>query len=102
MVLTVYDWAYGIAQLAAAFLSIIAGIIALTIFKKAFQKKILRAWRYIIPALILFAVVEVVGALKTFGVYSTPHLTHVITGFILVFLIIAIVIQTNIKKGWIE
>lgn len=102
MVLTLYDWAYGIAQLAAAFLSVIAGLIALTIFYKSFKVKILRAWRYLIPALVLFAVVEVVGALKTFGVYSTPYLTHLITGLILVFLIAAIVVQTNIKMGWIK
>ncbi len=100
--LTVYDWTYGIAQFAAAFLSVIAGLIALTIFKKAFQKKMLKAWRYLIPALVLFAVVEVVGALKTFGVYSTPYLTHILTGFILFFLIISLIIQTNIKRGWIS
>lgn len=102
MVLTLYDWAYGIAQFSAVFLSIVAGILALTIFKKTFQKKVLKAWRYLIPALILFTVVEIVGGLKTFGIYSTPHLTHIITGLILVFLIIAVVIQTNIKKGWID
>ncbi len=102
MVLTLYDWAYGIAQFAAAFLSVVAGLIALTIFHKAFQRKILKAWRYLIPALLLFMVVEVVGALKTFGVYSTPYLTHVLTGIILAFLIVALVVQTNIKKGWVE
>lgn len=102
MVLTLYDWAYGIAQFAAAFLSVVAGLVALTIFHKAFQRKILKAWRYLIPALVFFTIVEVVGALKTFGIYSTPYLTHILTGVILVFLIIALVIQTNIKRGWME
>ncbi len=102
MALTLYDWAYGIAQFAASFLSVVAGLIALTIFYKSFKIKILRAWRYLIPALVLFAIVEVVGALKTFGVYSTPYLTHLLTGFILAFLIIAIVVQTNLKMGWVK
>ena len=55
-----------------------------------------------IIALVLFAVEEVIGALKTFGIYETPHLTHVIPFFILLFVIAAIVIQINITKGWLE
>ena len=100
--LTVYEWIYGIAQLAAAFLSIVAGFIAISMFGKARQQKLLRAWRYLLIALMLFAVEEIVGSLKTFGIYSTPHLTHVIPSFILVFLIASLVVQTNVNKGWTE
>ncbi|MBW2986159.1 hypothetical protein KY333_02200 [Candidatus Woesearchaeota archaeon] len=55
-----------------------------------------------IIALVLFAIEEVIGALKTFGIYETPHLTHVIPFFILLFVITAVIIQTNIAKGWLE
>ena len=100
--LTLYDWIYGIAQLAAAFLSIIAGVIALSMFRAARQQKILSAWKLIIIALVLFTIEEILGALKTFGVYSTPYLTHVVPSFILAFLIAALVKQKNINRGWTE
>lgn len=99
---TTYDWIYGIAQFSAAFLSIIAGIIAITMFRSAKQQKNLNSWTYMIIALILFAIEEVIGALKTFGIYETPHLTHVIPFFILLFVIAAVITQINITRGWIE
>ena len=99
---TTYDWIYGIAQFSAAFLSVIAGIIALTMFRAAREQKHLRSWRYLLIGLILFAVEEVLGALKTFGIYSTPHLTHVIPFFILLFVMAGVVSQISITKGWLE
>lgn len=71
-------------------------------FKESRKHKALKAWPYLIIALVLFTIEELIGALKTFGIYSTPHLTHVIPGFILAFLIAAVIVQTNIKKGWVE
>jgi len=97
--LTPYDWIYGIAILTAVFLSIVAGIIAMSMFAKATQRKYLSAWKFLIIALVLFAFEEVFGALKVFGVWSTPWLTHVIPSFILVFLIAALLRQINISKG---
>ena len=80
-------------------MAIVAGILALSLFKAAFKKKELKAWRFLIFALVFFAVEEVVGALKIFGVYSTPHLTHVIPGIILAFIIAALVNQIYINRG---
>ncbi len=100
--LTGYEWIYGIAQLATAFLSIIAGFIAIGMIGKAHQQKLFRAWRFLLFALVLFTLEEIFGSLKTFGIYSTPHLTHVIPSFILVFLIAALVAQIQINKGWTE
>ena len=60
MVLSVYDYVYGIAQLAAGFLAIFAGLLALTLFKHATKQ--LRAWRYLLSALILFVIIEIIGA----------------------------------------
>ena len=99
---TTYDWIYGVAQFAAAFLSVVAGIIAISMFAAAKKYSYLASWRYLGIALILFAVEEVVGALKTFGIYSTPHLTHVLPFFVLLFVIIAVIVQINITKGWIK
>lgn len=100
-ILTTYDWIYGVAQFAAAFLAVIAVLIALTMFRKA-EEKPLKAWKFLLLGVIFFAVEEVVGALETFGVLETQYLTHVIPGIIIGLLITALVIQTNIARGWLK
>jgi len=97
--LTVYDWVYGITTLTVVFLSIIAGFIAITMFETTRQRKYLAAWKYLLVALILFAIEELVGTIKIFGIWSTPWLTHVIPSFILVFLIAALLRQIDITRG---
>ena len=99
--LTIYDWVYGISQVSAVVLVIIAGFIAVSLFSSARKIKQLHAWKWMIPALILFAVEEILGVLKTFGVYASPFLTHILPGVIIGFLIVALVVQINIKRGWI-
>ncbi len=100
-ILSPYDWIYGVAQLAAGFLAIIAAIIAVTMFGKS-ETKLLRAWKFLLIAVLFFAIEEIIGALKTFGIYITPHLTHVIPGIILGLLITALIIQININRGWLR
>lgn len=102
MVLTPYDWAYGISQLAAVFLSIIAGFIAISMFKVSSEHRHLRPWKFLIPSLVLFSVEEVLGALRTFDVWTTPHLTHVVPSFVLVFLIAALINQIQVNRGWVQ
>ena len=97
--LTPYDWVYGIAILTAVALSFIAGLLAISLFEKSSERKYLSAWKPLIVALILFTAEETFGALKVFGVWSTPWLTHVIPSFILVFLIFALIKQINITRG---
>ncbi len=99
IVLTVYDWVYGTAAIGVVFLSIVAGILAISLFKQAFKNDEMRAWRFLIFTLIFFAVEESVGALKIFRLYVTPHLTHVIPGLILATMIAALVNQIYINKG---
>lgn len=99
MALGIYDWIYGSGQIGAVVLSIIAGFIAVSMFKQARKRKMLRAWKYMIVALVLFAVEEVFGILRTFGVYGNPWITHVIPSFILAFLIAALAVQIQINKG---
>lgn len=97
--LTPYDWVYGIAVLTAVFLSVIAGMLAMSLFGKAQERKVLRAWKPLIAALVLFTVLEVFGALKVFGVYPTVWVTHVLASFILVLLIAALLIEINVTRG---
>ncbi|MBW3019281.1 hypothetical protein KY329_03800 [Candidatus Woesearchaeota archaeon] len=97
--LTIYGWILGIAQLTVVLLSVIAGIIALSMFKQTGQAKYLRSWRPMIYALVFFAAVEIAGLLKNFNFYSNPWLTHVLVSFILVFLIAGLYRQINIAKG---
>jgi hypothetical protein len=98
--LSTYDWIYGSGQIGAVILSFVAGFIALTLFKHAHQRRQLRAWRFLIWALVFFAIEEFVGALKTFGIWSTPWLTHVIPSAILALLIAALIMQIQVTKGY--
>jgi hypothetical protein len=100
--LTLYDWLLGIAEIAAVFLSIVAGVMAVSLFKISHKESILNAWKFLIIALVLFALEEIFGALKSFGIYSTPHLTHIIPSFIMAFLIAALIAQINVNKGWVK
>ncbi|MFQ5620751.1 MAG: hypothetical protein ACE5FT_02830 [Candidatus Nanoarchaeia archaeon] len=100
--LTPYDWMYGIAQLAALFLAIFAALFAISMFRTSRQFAMLKAWKWMIGAVVLFAVEELLGTLKTFGVFSTPHLTHVVPSFVMIFLIAALIKQIEINKGWVE
>jgi hypothetical protein len=97
--LTMYQWFYGTATIAVVFLSIVSGILALSLFQAAFRKKELKAWRFLILTLILFACGEIIGTLKIFGVYSTPHLTHVTVSLVLATFIAALVSQIYVNRG---
>src|SRR3989344_7064699 len=98
--LSMYDYALGTAQIASVFLMIVAGIIALTMFHISHKQADLKAWKWIIIALVLFAIEEILGALKSFGIFSTPYLTHIVPSFILIFLITALVVQLQVNRGW--
>ncbi|MBS3176193.1 hypothetical protein J4457_03080 [Candidatus Woesearchaeota archaeon] len=100
--LGIYDYALGTAQIASVFLMVVAGIIALSMFRSAHREEELKAWKWLIIALVLFAVEEVFGALKSFGIFSTPYLTHIIPSFILIFLITALVVQLQVNRGWFK
>ena len=97
--LSTYDWFYGTIQMAAAVLSIIAAYIAISMFKISKQKKMLRAWKYLLAALFVFAVEEVIGAIAVLGIYRIPYLTHLLPSVILALLIAALVVQIDINRG---
>lgn len=94
-----YDWIYGIVQLSAGFLAVIAGAVALVMFGRSWRHRMMRAWWLLLVAAVFFAIEEVLGALDAFGVYSTPNLTHVVPGIILGFVIAALIKQIYLSRG---
>lgn len=92
----------GILKIAGVFLALAAGVIASTLFSNAWKRASMRSWMPLIFALVLFAVQEILGALRAFNIFSTTYLTHIIPNFILGLLIAAVVMQINIKKRGIK
>ncbi len=88
----------GILKIANLFLSLVAGLIAISLFKASRKEKHLKPWYLLIIVLVLFAVQEVLGALRAFSIYETPHLTHINPGIMLAFLIWALVLQIYMVK----
>jgi heme A synthase len=88
----------GVIKIANLVLAVVAGTAASTLFMKAWRRKELRPWRYLIFALILFAFQELLGALRAFDIFSSPYLTHINVSVILGLLIAAIVLEITIKK----
>lgn len=72
-------------------LSIVAIIIAVPLIKKSKNVILVAYWKYLLTALILFAVFQIVSNMRTWGVIEIPYFTHVITFFILLFLLITLV-----------
>ena len=84
----------GILKIANLFLALVAGIIAITLFRVS-EKNILKAWRILIIVLVLFAVQEMLGALRAFQIFESPYLTHIVPTVILGLFIVALVCQIN-------
>ncbi len=88
----------GVLQVANFFLSIVAGLIAASLFEVS-HKKELRAWKPLAVALVLFAVEEIFGGLRSFNIYSNPWITHVIPSFIMGFMIWSLALQLEVVRG---
>jgi len=89
----------GVLQLTVVFLSIAAGIIAASLYRVSHVNKELRAWKLMIIALVLFAVVEIIGVLDAFNIMrSINYLRHIIPSLIMAFLIGAILRQIEVVK----
>lgn len=88
----------GIVLLTNVFMAIVGGIIASIMFRQAWSQEALKAWRPLIFALIVFALQEIIGALRAFDIFSTPYLTHVVPSIILGLLITAVVLEIDVKK----
>ncbi len=93
------DFVEGIFKIANVFLSLIAGVLAISLFKFSGKRKKenLTPWKVLIIALIFFGVQEILGALRAFSIFESPYLTHIVPTIILGLLIIALTLQINIK-----
>ena len=88
----------GILKIANVLLSIVAGFIAITLFKVSHRRKELNPWRILIIALVFFAIQQILGALRAFRIYETPYLTHIVPTIILGLLIFALILQIGVTK----
>jgi hypothetical protein len=100
-----YDYVYGVAQLAAGILAIMVGFVCFPMLGKTRERK-QAAWKPLLLGLILFVLEEVIGGLRTFGVVPDAGIwkfsVHIIVSAILALMIGAVVMQTRINKGWME
>ena len=87
----------GVLQIANTFLSLVAGIIAISTFGQL-SKKNLQPWKYLLVVLIIFAAVLIVGALRSFGIYESPFLTHIMVTALLGVLIVALTKQIGVSN----
>lgn len=90
----------GMLQIAVVFLSVVAGIVAISLFKASHKQEHLNPWKPLIICLVLFAIEEVLGALEAFNIYTSAYLTHVIPSAILLILIYALFLQIMEAKKW--
>ncbi|MBW2974325.1 hypothetical protein KY366_01275 [Candidatus Woesearchaeota archaeon] len=90
----------GLLKIANLILACIAGIIGISLINVSKIKKELNAWVFLIMALIFFAIQEILGALRAFLIFESPYLTHIIPTVILAFLIVALLKQLSIHKGF--
>lgn len=88
----------GVLQIANVFLSIVAGIIAASLFKSTTKHKLLKPWRCLIAVLILFAIVLIFGALRSFNIFESTFITHIIPTAMLALLIAALLQQIRISS----
>lgn len=86
------DFITGVLQIANFFLAVVAGLIAATLFEVSKEKQ-LRAWKPLAVALVFFALEEVFGGLRSFNIYTSTWITHVIPSIILIFLIYGLALQ---------
>lgn len=91
------EYLEGILKIANIFLAVIAGFIAISLFQVSQKDKNKKPWYILIIVLILFAVQEILGALRAFNIFSTPYLTHLVPTIMLALLIWAIILQINTK-----
>lgn len=92
------EYLEGVFQIANVVLSLSAGYIALTMLKTSKDKPLMKPWRYLVIVLVIFCSILIFGALRSFDIYSSPYLTHVLTTVALGVLIVAILSQIKVVE----
>ena len=84
------EYLAGVLHVAIIFLSVVAGIFAASLLRVSHEAKQLSPWKYLIVALILFGVEEILGALISFRIILPTFLTHLLPTIILILMLIAL------------
>jgi len=92
------DFLTGVLEIANVILSVVAGLIAFSIFQLSTQKQ-LKPWKPLTVALALVALEFIFAGLRAFNIYSNPWITHVIPSFVLALLIWSLVLQINLVES---
>ncbi|HII16656.1 TPA: hypothetical protein HA361_01960 [Candidatus Woesearchaeota archaeon] len=92
------EYLEGVLKLAGLVLSVLAAILAVTLLRHSLRKRELWAWIFLIIALVLFMVQEILGFLRAFSMFESTYLTHINVTVILVCTIIAVAYQFKIAK----
>lgn len=87
----------GILKIANLFLIVVAGGIAISMFKASGKNEYLKPWRMLIIALLLFVVQQVLGALRAFAIWESPFLTH-----INVTIILGLILYTLVQMYYVD
>lgn len=93
---TLIDFFEGLLKITNVVLSLIAGYIALSLFRISHSRKELRSWKVLIIALLFFMIQEILGALRAFDIFESPYLTHIVPTIVLLLLIYALSWQIHI------
>ena len=91
-----FEWAYGSTQAGAAFLALVALVLALILLRRAVQDG---AWKLFCAVLILYSIREFLQALDTFGIATYPAATYLVTLVMLVILALSVVLRMLRQGG---
>ncbi|MCK5282049.1 MAG: hypothetical protein KAK00_01445 [Nanoarchaeota archaeon] len=91
------DFFEGMLKVTNVVLSIIAGYIAIGLYSMSRGRKKLMSWGALAGALLFFMIQGILGALRAFGIFSSPFLTHIVPTIILGLLIYALALQIHIN-----
>ncbi len=86
----------GVMAVANLFLAIVAGVIAISMFRLTKNKPELKPWKFLLTALVLFVGFQTISSLRNFGIVELQWATHVIASVIVAILIGALVTQLEV------
>ena len=83
----------GTLNIANIFLALVAGLIAISLFRASHKHRPLKPWKILIVVLILFVIQEILGSLVAFGIIGATFVTHLIPSFMIFLTIVAVDLQ---------
>jgi len=90
----------GLLRIANLFLSIVAGILAITLFKISHKKEYSNPWKVLMITLVVFAINQILNAIRAFDIYPLPYyITEIVPTIIIALMITAVVMQIYVSKG---